>query len=108
MGAPLRHAVDIESGEPEPPRARSVANLALPLQLVGILIAQAVMIVLWLDHRFTSLEADIQEQGKELRAEMYRPMDAEKDREMCNLRIDGMARRIDVLEHYIDGRGHRW
>lgn len=109
MGAPLKHAVDIDPREPESPRPRSVAHLALPLQWVGILLAQTVAGALWLDHRFASQGDDFREQIKELRAEMYHPQDANRDLALRDQRIDELTRRIDVLEHYIDGRGHaRW
>lgn len=104
MGAPLRE-VDIDMGEPSGPR-RSVASLTLPLQWVAILLVQTTLGVVWLDHRFGSLEREIVDQGTALRAEIYHQQDAARDLALRDQRIDELTRRIAVLEGYIDARGH--
>lgn len=103
MGAPLRE-VDIDVGDPRGPR--SVSSLTLPLQWVAILLVQTVGGTFYLDHRFGGLEAEIRDQGKELRAEIYHQQDATRDLALRDQRIDELARRIAILEGYIDGRGH--
>ena len=105
MGAPLKQ-VDLDIGEPQPPRGRSVAGLTLPLQWVGMLLLQTALGTVWLDHRFGGLETEIRDQGKELRAEIYHQQDATRDLALRDQRIDELTRRIAILEGYIDGRGH--
>lgn len=104
MGAPIRE-VDLDIGEPVPRAPRS--SFALPIQWVGMLLVQTVVVTVWLDHRFGDIEAEIRDQGKELRAEIYHQQDATRDLALRDQRIDELTRRIVILEDYIDGRPHR-
>lgn len=105
MGAPLRKA-DVDVGGQPPRGPSSPTNFALPIQWVGMLLLQTVAVTVWLDHRFGDLEAEIRDQGKELRAEIYHQQDANRDLALRDQRIDELTRRIAILEDYIDAKGH--
>ena len=74
-----------------------MTTLVAPLSLVAVLIANTAYVATKLGVREEKLDQVVTTIG-EIKAEMYRRTDAEKDREVVNIRIDDLTRRVEVLE----------
>jgi hypothetical protein len=81
----------------QPARTRSVTTLVAPIGLVAALVANTAYVATKLGVREEKLDTVVASVG-EIKAEMYRHTDAEKDREVVNLKIDNLTRRVEVLE----------
>lgn len=79
------------------PAARSVTTLVAPLGLVAALVANTAYVATRLGVREEKLDQVVASVG-EIKAEMYRRTDAEKDREVINVQIADLTRRVEVLE----------
>jgi len=75
----------------------SLADLGLPLPTVAALLVAGAGLVLWLDARLAPIPI-IVEQNKEIRAELYKQRDAERDLALRDDRIAELGRRIQILE----------
>jgi hypothetical protein len=95
--------VDIDVGEDKPRPHWSIAGLGIPLPMVAVLLAQTVAVVMWVGKQSDKLDTVI-EQQKEIRAEVYHQNDATRDLALRDDRIAELARRIQILEAYVDGR----
>jgi hypothetical protein len=73
----------------------------MPIGLAAVVIAQAVYVSVhvsdWMGRRDEKLD-EVVGTVTEIKAEMYRRSDAEKDREVLNLKVDNLTRRVEVLE----------
>jgi hypothetical protein len=76
---------------------RSIGALAVPIGLVGVVVANTLWVGLSLGRRDDKLDTVV-ESTKEIKAEMYRRDDAMKDREIINVKLDGLERRVTILE----------
>jgi hypothetical protein len=99
MGAPPKnlHEVDFDVGEAMPSRGRSVVTMAVPVAVVGALLAQTAYIGVRLGSREEKLDG-VASSVAEIKTEMYRRTDAEKDREIVNVKLEGLERRVTILE----------
>jgi hypothetical protein len=99
MGAPPQHLheLDPDVDESRPPRVRSVMITAVPLAVVGALLAQTAYISDRLGSREEKLDG-VASSVAEIKTEMYRRTDAEKDREIVNVKLEGLERRVTILE----------
>jgi hypothetical protein len=87
-----RDAVDLS-----PPRNRSIGTFVVPIGLVAIVVANTLFVGLSLGRRDDKLDTVV-DSVKEIKTEMYRRSDADKDREVVNVKLDGLERRVTILE----------
>ncbi len=81
----------------QPRAGRSVAGMVVPIGLAAIVAAQTAYLGVRLGSREEKLDA-VALSVVEIKTEMYRHSDAEKDREIVNVKLDGLDRRVSILE----------
>ena len=93
MGA--RENLDFDG---QPRAGRSVAGMVVPIGLAAIVAAQTAYLGVRLGSREEKLDA-VALSVVEIKTEMYRHSDAEKDREIVNVKLDGLDPwRVSILE----------
>jgi len=78
--------------------------MVVPIGLVAIVVANTLWVGMHEGRKDEKLDAVVESAKetkadmKEIKAEMYRRSDAEKDREVVNVKLDGLERRVTILE----------
>lgn len=80
-----------------PARARSATAFVVPITVVAVVLAQTVLVSMWLGGHAEKWDAAA-DTVKEIKAEQYTQSDAAKDRQVINLQIADLTRRVEVLE----------
>jgi len=71
--------------------------MVVPIGLVAIVVANTLYVGLSQGRKDEKLDTVV-DSVKEIKTEMYRRSDAEKDREVVNVKLDGLERRVTILE----------
>lgn len=95
MGAPEK--LDFDVGDASPRAGRSLGHMVIPIGLAAAVVAQTAYLGVRLGSREEKLDA-VALSVVEIKTEMYRHSDAEKDREIVNVKLDGLDRRVSILE----------
>jgi hypothetical protein len=104
MGERLRAVdVDLDQGGGPTRQPWSIGALGVPLPIVATLLVQTAAVLLWVGKQSDKLDTVI-EQQKEIKAEVYHQNDATRDLALRDDRIAELARRVAILEGYVDGR----
>jgi hypothetical protein len=80
-----------------PARGKSISTMVVPIGLVAIVVANTLYVGLSQGRKDEKLDTVV-DSVKEIKTEMYRRSDAEKDREVVNVKLDGLERRVTILE----------